>query len=221
MAQCPKCSLENNPTSPYCARCGTFLQREISTLYEDGALDYTILSSHNTPALPALTPTSQNSAPVTPTPMMSTPQPFAPITQPPILPISQKQVLSQPQPRTFIHTLFSIIFYLLGALSFAFGVFIILMPFLNNARNALLFISLLLVSTVILIIMLIRHKTPRLRLRHLFLLVPGTTICGFIVLIGAAGILSLMHSTTMLAEYPVFGFIVALYGLIVAVIVLR
>ncbi len=206
MAQCPECSLENNPTSPYCARCGTFLQAKAATLYEDGALDYTFLSSHNTPALPSLISTSQNPVPITP---------------PPILPTLQKQALNQPRPRTFIHTLFSIIFYLIGASCFAFGIFAILMPSMSNTNNAFVFIGILIISIVILILMLIRHKMPRLRLRHLLLLVPGITICGVIVLFAAAAILSLIHLSNTLIEYPVFGFIVALYGLIVAVIALR
>lgn len=221
MAQCPKCSLENNPTSPYCARCGTFLQGETSTLYEDGALDYTMLSSRNAPVLSPLMPTFQDSGPATPPPTMSTSQIPAPIMPSPILPTSQKQALGQPRPRTFIHTLFSIIFYLIGAACIAFGIFAILMPFMSDTRNVFVLIGILIVSVFILVLVLNRHKTPRLRLRHLLLLVPGITICGVLVLFTAAAILILMHSSNTLAEDYVYGPIFALYGLAVAVIALR
>lgn len=221
MAQCPNCSLENNLTSPYCARCGAFLQGETSTLHEDGSLDYTFLSSRNAPALSSLIPTPQDSAPITPPPTMFTSQIPAPITPHPILPIPQRQARSQPRPRTFIHTLLSIIFYLIGASCFAFGTFAMLMPLMSNTKNAFILIGILIISIVILILVLIRHKTPRLRLRRLLLWIPLLTVCGFIVLFAAAAILSLMHSSNTLAEDVVFGFIVALYGLIVAVIALR
>jgi len=140
---CSVCAYRNTETSLYCERCGNTLQS--STPY---AADYTLTGIRSTPAPP-------------PPPIQTNPISSLPSST--VAYISHHQETSKPYlSHMFGSMLLSIILYLIGSLSTALG---ILMGFSTIATfDSLmpLVLILFLASIAFLIVLLKRHRSPRL-----------------------------------------------------------
>jgi hypothetical protein len=174
MKRCPHCDTENVDVSTYCERCGTLLSNP--TQYASSGLEHTTPSPREYEQLIASTveynvssqsgyalPTDNYTAPPSPPPDYSN---FSTYTFPPQEVIGER-ISPRSKTGAFIGTSIRTILYLVGAFIAAFGLFGTLLTLGSSDLAAGLALvsgfALLIVSIIILVVVLVWHKPPRLR----------------------------------------------------------
>jgi hypothetical protein len=213
MKQCPQCGRGNSATSQYCENCGSIFKTQTANT---SWYDYTVASVRNIPPPPP--------PPLTPYLNAESINPFPTVTY------FDDQKLAETQQaltsgKGFIHIInvtFSILLYLIGAASASFGAFGTF-SFTNTSLGMICFLCLALINIVVLVIMLKRTRSSRLRWWMRLLWSIGATFVGLIMIFIGFGIVEISHGSvpsTPLTDL-IIGPIVILYGIVIEFIAFR
>jgi hypothetical protein len=206
MKLCPQCNFENIRNSFYCERCGTLLP-----------------SSTAQPTKTTYTPHKQEY----PLPMleMYTPTPPPPPSPPPPLSYSfvypEQEVVPPPSRAHSLHILGRVVLYLIGTLIASFGLFGFLTAFMSDSAAIVGFLFLFMSSIIVLVIVLLLHRSPYLRGWQRLLGAFAATGVMFVVLIAGALLVTAQpaHTGGKLSDI-VYGSIIVVYGVVLAAIAL-
>lgn len=200
MIACPRCAFANIEQSKYCERCGALLRNEQTSLQTQ--LGYTLLPPPPPPPLEYITP----SLPAGGYPLYSQTPLYGSIPG------------SPSRAGGIVSTIIRATLYIVGVFIAAFGLFGALTPTSRNTTGIALLsgFCLLLVGIVVLVILLVRQRVPRLRCWQ--------RILGLIVVSVVALVVTFIQYSTIgiSSSDPVsdflFGSIVCFYGLLLATV---
>jgi hypothetical protein len=198
MTQCPQCNFENIRNRFYCEECGTLLPSSTSQQVK--------------------TSTSRSQEYTTATSPLSTPRP---------IPISISGFLAPEEPiasppfhaQNTLYTTARIVLYLVGAMIATFGLYALLTAFTSLAIIS--FLVLFPASIVLLILILNQHRTPLLNWWQRLFGELATTGGAFVLLLIGAVIVGLQPPENIdKVANIVYGSIIMLYGIFVAIVAL-
>ncbi len=131
------------------------------------------------------------------------------------------QTIEPPPSRTraILHTAGRVVLYLIGTTTASFGLFAFLTAFTSDTAAIAGFLFLFISSIVILVMVLILHRSPYLLWWQRLLGVLAATGCIFVVLLLGAVIVGSAPSNSARADI-VYGSIVVVYGVVLAAIAL-
>ncbi len=209
MRRCPNCNYENEQTSSYCERCGNFLTSSMTyTDPEEARPTYRASGENSTP------PSYGYQQPISDY-QYQAPAEYAQGAQFGYQEATPLQI--KPRTRTVGEIIFSIVLYLWGAFCMVFG---FAGGVLNQAPSGIVglaFILGCLLGIILLIPILIFHKSFYLRWWVRLLLEAGITILALVALFIGVGILAMsMHYTKTPLQYLILGSILMVYGFVVA-----
>lgn len=208
MMRCRRCNFENTDTDAYCAQCGSLLSS--STSYQTSQAVYSSIA-------PPPPPIEYGISPQPPAVYNSIPPP-----PPAEYGISPQMFAYEKIPPTRTDGAMSLIIrsilYFIGTAIAAFGLVGGLLSFVNNSLSVAFGVCLLVVGVIAYIIVVMRHRIPLLRWWRRVLLLFGATFGAVIAMIVQYATIGI--SSTGLPS-AIFGSIILLYGLAIAVIALR
>jgi hypothetical protein len=199
MKQCPQCSFENIRNRFYCEQCGTILPSSTSQQVKtppSRSQEYAS-SSPSQRTLPS-------SSPILPPPLISHEEPIAPA------PYRTQELL---------YTTARAVLYLLGTIIAAFGLYTFLAVFTRSAIIG--FISFFPGSIILLTLAFILHRVPALHWWQRLLIILATTGGALVLLLFGAIIVGMQPTESMdKVANIVYGSIILLYGVVIAVVAL-
>ena len=202
MKLCPHCNFENIRNDFYCERCGSLLPSNKAQATK------TTASSR---AQESMLPLLEIYKPSSPPPLVSLPHTIA-----------EQQLVVESQSRRrsgVIDIVGRILLYLVSMLIASFGLFGFLAAFMSEAAAVIGFLFLFMSSMVILLMVLLLHRTSYLRWWQRMVGILAVTGLIFIVLLIGTAIIS-MQTGNSKEPGIVYGSIVIIYGIVLAAIAL-
>ncbi len=198
MTQCPQCNFENIRNRFYCEECGTLLPSSSSQQVK--------------------TSTSRSQEYTTTTSPLSTSRPI-PISIPGFLAPEEHPEPAPFQTHNTLYTTARIVLYLVGAMIAAFGLYALLTAFTTLAIIS--FLALFPGSIVLLIVIFNLHRAPNLNWWQRLFGELATTGGTFVLLLIGAVIVGIQppESIDRVANI-VYGSIIMIYGIVVAIVAL-